>query len=401
MLILTLPTKALSLPEPALAYPEQYVQPPERPWKLRLLIFLLGGLVGLLILHILATYVQMNSFSPNSCPELIGSVDYTQAVHFHPQDQQMAAVQVANNLDGGAPAALVQVMTRDGENTRDIYVFGCSLQGQRPHLTQLFVQHGLAQGTAEITPDATLLTANMDTHLTPDKLPLLLPFQQNIYREYVWQRNHFVQRLFPGFYPVMSRFETDALQQSINQNKQQPVPWTDPLATAQQMSRDLLHWSGQIQARLLTATRTTARVELTHQQPYVMLEVTLQQFTQTGKGGLWSVTGAHTQGMLLTRSGTIDQPFLPSVTSPIQFSGLGALIDGRSTATLFDHTLMSPASATQVPLTVQFDGRYSGTVTYSQLASNQQGILLLQSLPKAANGQSEPGQILLTSLFLR
>ncbi len=332
-----------------------------------------------------------------TCANLLGSVDYTQAVGFRPANQQMAAIQMVNDLTGGQPAALVQVTTHNPQNTLDVYIFGCSLVYQQPHLLKLFSQQGLAQGNLEMTPAHTLITSSLDSSLPPNDIPFLQPLQQNIYHEYTWRADHFVQVLFPGFYPVASRVEAQALQQNFNNGQQ--LPWHDPLATAQQMAKDLLHWSSTPAAHLVSQTNGTAQVELTSRNPHLTLEVTLQQLIQPGSNGLWFVTDARTRGMLLTRAGSTSEAFPPTTSSPIHFSGTSALIDGHTSATLFDHTLTPVSQATNVPVSVRPNSTYSGTLTYSGLLRGQQGVILIESLPQTKNQGKEPGQLVLTSVI--
>ena len=121
---------------------------------------------------------------------------------------------MVNNLDNGAPAALVQVKNEGEQKPLDVYVFGCTMRQNQPHLTRLFSRQGLAQGTVEVTPDHTLLTESLDTSLSPDVIPFLQPLQQNVYHEYAWRMGKFVQIPYAGFYPVSSRVEAQELQQS-------------------------------------------------------------------------------------------------------------------------------------------------------------------------------------------
>src|SRR6266700_4196403 len=67
------------------------------------------------------------------------------------------------------------------------------------------------------------------------------PTQQSIYHEYVWQNGSFVQVEFPGLYPVNSRGAAEAIQGETNNG--QTFPWNDPLATAEQMAKDIFQWS--------------------------------------------------------------------------------------------------------------------------------------------------------------
>lgn len=322
------------------------------------------------------------------CMNLLNATDYTQLVHLQPTNQQMAAVQMLTDFTVGMPSALVQVTTPNQHDTLDVYIFGCSLAHSQPRVQQIFSQHGLVQGSVALTPEHTLLITALDTTLSPDDLALLQPLQENIYREYAWRAGHFVPVLFPAFYPVASRSEAQALQQSFNNGQQ--MPWHDPLATAQQMAKDLLQWSTPPSARLISQTGNVARVELTSQQPRMSIDVTLQQMIQPSGNGLWFVTDARTPGIALTCS--------PALTSPINLVGTSALTDGHTTATLFDHTLTPLSSTTNVPLTVQPNGAFAGTLTYSGLLAGQQGLLLIESVPTAQS--KEPGQLLLTSVIL-
>lgn len=366
--------------------------------KKRLLIALVGGLTLLCILPILLVCVLALKPQITTCGDLLRAADYPQVVHLQAPGQEMAAVQLVDNLAGASQAALVQVTNHMGPRTLDVYVFGCTMRRQRPQLTRLFTQQGLVQGTVELTPEHTLITKALDIRLSASLIPFLQPLQQNVYHEYAWQQNGFMQVPFPGFYPVTSRAEANALQQSADDG--QNMPWNDPVTTALQMSKDLLQWFPDPQAQVLSRTGDTAVISLTRQSPHVVLVITLKQLVQHDSAGLWFVTDARTRGMLLTNPGTLDQPLAISQSSPIHFSGASALLDGQTTATLFDHTLAPISQATDVPLQVRRDSSYTGTLSYANLASGQQGVLLIKSMPKAENFASESGQMLLTGVIL-
>jgi len=368
--------------------------------KVALLLALLGGVCALFIWHPGAS----SALSPfpqaaTTCPQLLSTADYPQIVHVQPPSQQMTAVQLVDGLTGNIPAALIQVANQDAQNSLDVYVFGCTLSSHQPRLTRLFTQQGLVQGAVMLTPDHRLILKTLDTRLVSGSVAFLQPLQQNIYHEYVWRQGSFVQVPFAGFYPVTSRVEAQALQQNANEGAN--LTWSDPLKTAQQMSKDLLHWSPAPQAQLLSQTGDTAVVELTHQDPHVVLQVTLKQLIQPNNStGLWFVTDARTRGMLLTQSGTLNQPLASSQSSPIHFSGGNALLDGQTSATLFDHTLTPVSQATNVPLAVHTDSSYNGTLTYAHLEGGQEGVLLVESLPTTANFNKETGQVILMPVLL-
>lgn len=368
-----------------------------RSLKIRLLLLLLGSLAIVGILHVFAVYAQSPASQPTTCAQLMGATNYPQVVKLQPDTQEMAAVQVVNSLDNGAPATLVQV-TNSTPQTLDVYLFGCLMQRGQPHLTQLFSRQGLVHGSATATARHTLLIQSQDTKILPDEVPFLQPLQQNIYHEYAWQRNGFVQVTYPAFYPVSSRAEAEGLQQSSNGG--QALPWNDPISTTLQMSKDILHWSPDPQAQLISHVENTAIVQLTQQSPRIVLMVTLKQLIQPGPNGLWFVTDARTKGMVVTRTGTLNQALPSPQVSPLQFGGANALVDGQTTATLFDHTMTPVDQATNVPVTVHADSSYSGSIPYTNLVSGQQAILLISSMPKPENLNKEAGQVLLTSVIL-
>jgi hypothetical protein len=367
--------------------------------KKRLLIMLVGSLALLCILPMLLIYMLTLKPQITTCGDLLRAADYPQVVHLQTPGQEMAAVQLVDHLAGASQAALVQVAHHMGPPTLDVYIFGCALRQQRPQLTRLFMQQGLVQGAVELTPEHTVITKALDTRLSANLIPFLQPLQQNVYHEYAWQQNSFVQVPFPGFYPVTSRAEANALQQSADDG--QNMPWNDPVTTALQMSKDLLQWFPDPQAQVLSRNGDTAVISLTRQSPHVVLVVTLKQLVRHDSAGLWFVTDARTRGMLLTNPGTLNQPLTITQRSPIHFSGASALLDGQTTATLFDHTLAPLSQATDVPLQVHPDSSYSGTLSYANLASGQQGVLLIKSMPKTENFASESGQMLLTGVLLR
>lgn len=364
----------------------------------RILTIVLAILASIVLAHIMLVARNPALIPPANCMTLVRLTDYTQVVHLQTQSQQMSAVEFVSGLDGGAPATLVQVTHNDAQNTLDTYVFGCVMHNQQPQLQTLFSQQGLAQGTVEVSQAQTLITGEVDTHLLAQNIAFLQPLQQNVYREYAWQNGNFTQVMFPGLYPVTSRAEAEALQQESNNG--QNMPWGDPLVTAQQMTKDLLQWAQTPTGTILENNGSTARVLLTSQSPHLALIVTLSRLVENDAKGLWFVTGAHTQGATLD---TVEQKLgIPTqpVTSPLTFAGTSLLTDGPATTTLFDHTLTPLAGANGVKLQVKRDGTYTGNLTYENIASGQQGVLAVESVPQPRNNQKELGQVLLVSLLL-
>jgi hypothetical protein len=359
----------------------------------RLLTVLCSIFTLVALLHFITVMHMSNAqSSPTTCQALLTGADYAAIVHLQTGRQQLQAVQFVSQLTGGQPSVLVQVADTGAQAKLDVYIFGCTLRNHTPALTTLLTQRGLVQGSASISAANTLLTAGLDTTQTAQASVIEQPLQQSIYREYAWRNGALVQIAFPGFYPVASRYEAEQLQQQANNG--QPLLWSDPLATAEQMAGDLLHWpTSGAQNRLLSNDGNTAQVQLVAQHPHARLIVTLQRLIQHDQQGLWFVTAARTQGITLDTS-HLNAP----IASPLSLQGSGALPDGQISVTLFDHTL-SPLPATNTStFSVDTSGHYSGTLSYPANLVNQQALLLIQSLPSAGN--QETGQILLTGVLL-
>lgn len=374
-----------------------------RPLALLLLTLVLVALAHLLIV----THQPPASASATAtnCAGLIRSTDYTQPVHLQAGSEQLSAVEFVSQLDGGQPASLAQVVHNDALHTLDVYVFGCSIRSKKPRLTTLFSQSGLTQGTVTISKANTLITGALDTTITADASAFLLPLQQNVYHEYAWKNGAFRRVAFPGLYPVTSRVEAEALQQDADSG--QTLTWNDPLATAEELSRDVFGWP-EIDARdiVLSNDGITAQVELFQSHPNMTVTVTLQRLLQHDNKGLWFVVAAHTSGVTLGLAGqqrtTLPQDISISTLlhSPVQLSGTSVLADGSTSTTLFDHTLTALTGATSIPLQVSADGTYTGSLNYTSIIAGQQGLLLIQSVPLTNNNQIENGQLLLIPILL-
>ncbi len=359
----------------------------------RLLTILCSIFLLIALLHfIIVMHIGNAQSVATTCQDLLRITDYSTVVHLQSNKQQMEAVQFVSQLTGGQPSVLVQISNTSTPSKLDAYVFGCTLRDHTPTLTTLFSQQGLLQGSASISGANTLIISEQDASLPAQAVAVEQPLQQNIYREYAWRNGSLVEVAFPGLYPVASRYEAEQLQQQANNG--QPLLWSDPLATAEQMAKDILQWpTTSSQDRILSNDGRTAQVQLVAQQPPVQLTVTLQRLIQHDNQGLWFVTGASTPNITLDKS-HLNVP----VASPITLRGSGALPDGQTSFTLFDHTLSPLPQKNTTNLSVDATGNYTGMLSYPANLANQQALLLIQSLPPADSQETE--QILLTSVLV-
>ena len=358
----------------------------------KLLTALLSILALIALVHFLIVMhtSNMQAASPTTCSHLIRNTDYTKYIQFDPSSQQVGAIQYVDQLLGGQPAALIQVM--DTQHTLDVYLYSCTMQQSTPTLTVLLKQQGLTQGTVSVSKANTLVLGEHDAALSQETTAVLQPMQQNLYQEYRWQHGVFTQISFPGLYPVTDRSEAETLQEQANNGES--LPWNDPQVTAEQMAKDILQWSsGGYQEQILNNDGTTAHILLEQKYPRMDVAVTLTRLLQKNTQGLWFVTSAQTQGITLEQS----QLSVP-VTSPLSLHGTTTTTDGQATATLFDHTLTMMSSLNNTTLSITSNGSYTGSILYTNNKQTEQGLLLIKNMPP--NKSSEAGQLLLTSIII-
>jgi len=362
---------------------------------------LLSLLAIIALLHLIAA-VHANTTSaapPSDCDTLLHSTDYTKFLQLTAGQQSLGALQQVNQLLGGQPAILVPVVSNSAQHTLDVYIYGCTILHHNPTLTLLFKQQGLLQGTFSISQANTLILSSADPTLASQEIMLMPPAQTNIYREYAWRQGHFVQVLFPSLYPVLSRGEAEALQQQEDGGQQ--LPWTDPLFTAQQMVKDLLHWSNSsVNDRVLDNDGITAHVELMQQQPNITLTVTLKRLIQANDSGLWFVTAAQSPNITLNIKQAQDNT-TPTITSPTTISGTitaGNTSGDTLSVTLFDHTLTPMSALLASNLSLHTDGSYTGQIVYTSNQPSQPGLLLVEATP--TRGSTAVGQLLLRDVII-
>ena len=364
-----------------------------------LLIFLLSILCMLALAHFIAiaqisTPGRVSATRMKNCTTLIRNTDYTKIVPLSVKTQQMEAIQFVDAVTGGQPTALIQVNSTGPQQKLDAYIYGCRQRSQQPTpiLTQLFKQQGIINGIINITQMHTLSVEQADNTLPTDSDTLLQPLQQNVFQEYAWRNNALSQVSFPGLYPVTSRSEAEALQDDANHG--QVLPWANPLTTATQMARDLFQWPVKlIHGVLRDSSGTEAHVILEEKGINIQIAVSLNRLIQSNDKGLWSVTSAQTPGI------SLDQTrFSLPLTSPISIQGTMNPTQGKITTTLFNHTLTAIQLTNHPDLYVDQNGQFSGTLAYTNIFSDQPGLLLVTAYPK--NPQEE-GYLFLTNMLLQ
>lgn len=360
----------------------------QRDRKPPLLTALLSILAFVALLHLLAVrHLSQINAAMQTCPGIIRHTDYTQIVPFQPITQNLLPVELTEQLTPGTPSVLVQVRNKDAPHLLDVYVYGCTasqalLPGfSLPALSLLFKQQSLSEGSASVSPEHTLLISQLDTSLSEDAQILAQPLQQDVNSEYRWRDNAFTQILFPGLYPVISRVEAQELQEEADNGH--ALTWSNPLETARMLARDIFQWPDKaIQANLQENNTTEAHVLLTLNGSHEAVHVRLNRLIEQSDRGLWFVTHAQSGEI------AIETP-LPglSTSSPLVLAGRTGERGKEVQISLFGHMLTRLPTLNAQRIPVQVDGTFKGSLIFSNPASTQPGLLLVQQL---SHGPKEP-----------
>ncbi|HTI15929.1 MAG TPA: hypothetical protein VL461_15405 [Dictyobacter sp.] len=353
-----------------------------------LLTILIICLSAAAILRLLLIMHTTNSITitESRCQKLIHNTDYTQVIPFRSQSQTIDAIQFTDDLTEGQPSALIQLRDDGPQQRLDVYLYGCALHKQQPTLQLLLKRQGLIEGSVSITQAHTLSIGQQDPTLPDSSSDLLLPLQQDIYREYSWRNNMLQQTLFPGLYPVSSRSEAEALQDQANNGE--AAQWTDPLSTARQMAHDLLALTAP---QLILKEHNTQTAHVLLKQKQLTITVTLTRLLQQDKKGIWFVTAAQTAGIQ-----AVHQTIRTTSQAQLQLTGTINPDTRQIYITLFDHTLTPIRLHGKPQITVGNRGIFNSNIPFINKLSDQPGLALLQTTTHHQNSD----QIYLTKVLL-
>lgn len=361
--------------------------------KPRPLFALLAILSILLLLHLIAiTHAAYPSTAIRTCSEAIRYYDYQDKIPIASKQQTLQDVQLISEVTAGQPSALVTVLEGDLPSRMSVYVYGCTMQRQQPHVEILLKRQHLLQGSAAVTRANTLSISMLDTKSLSELRTPSQTLPKNIYCEYAWKNGQFIQVSFPGFYPVMSRTEAEVLQEQFDTG--QLLSWVDPLLTTSRMAQELFHWANNnMQVTMQNNDGITAHVLLIQKVPHTEVMVTLQRLIRHDSSGLWFVTQAQSNSLTLDTS-----PANSLVTSPLPLTVGSSLNGGTITIALLNHALrLIPISFRSNPASsAQTAGIVSGTLSFTAVVPDQPGLLLLTRLAP----DQQAGQLLLRNFIL-
>jgi hypothetical protein len=231
----------------------------------------------------------------------------------------LQAMVVAHEIVGGGPLF------------RSVFVFD-NILADRPML--LFSVKHLLLGDAQISGYSTIMTAEVDLNSSINKGKTYALLTPDLYREFQWsaQAGTFVQVVFPGFYPDLTRWQAEVDQVAVSQGN---VIWKlDAVKVTQ-------HWNliGGT-AKLVKGGGShdlTAIVNVTFPSPGSPTSIPVTQVTlnrlEGNPTGIWEITAVESNGLFIytPKSGT-------TISSPVTVTGYGPQFESQvGTVYILDH----------------------------------------------------------------
>lgn len=269
--------------------------------------------------------MQNQNSSTLICPGVVRTNGYwNKLLHTQHGINAVESVTCASMKGDGTPQALVLVRNDGTGHILNLYVYD-GLGNAAPQ--QIFTVEALYKGSARISPYNTIITGEADTLSAGNRNKPNIGILPDVYREFKWSAyNHaFVQTIFPGLFPDLTRFQAEADQEQVNQGHQ---PWKlDAVQTAQALINGISGPStaGQPVASIISGggkhdVGAVVKVKSTHPgSSWVHVNMTR---LEGNTNNIWIVIKVQTDGL------SIDTPAaLTQLSSPVKVIGQGVAFE--------------------------------------------------------------------------
>jgi hypothetical protein len=320
---------------------------------------------------------------PVSCPLAIQQAGYWDPIIGIDKNISSVGTVSCANLKGDPSLQALVPVYYPASHTVDVYVYD-NITGAHP--VQLFKLPGLNRGSTMISGTSTVLTAQVDpnssinTGKTGDQLTV------DLFREFQWdgKAGSFVQIVFPGFYPDLTRWQAEADQYAVE--LQQDAWKLDAMKTAEHFAAQFLPTGPNNQpARLITLVSgggthdLTAQVNVsfTNGPNFVRTTRLTLKRLEGNVSGIWEVTAVQADWMYISSPKSAPATQL---TSPVTVSGYGPQFESQvGTVYILDHLYNTIGSGYGMGTAGFGDGPFSVDVSYisSFKAGAQEGIVEL------------------------
>ena len=275
---------------------------------------------------------------------------------------KVESVSFANVIGNPSLQALVTVRHSDANNTLDVYVFN-NITSKNP--TQIFKLDGLIKGEAKISYYNSIMTAEVNPNSTANTGQSVSQMTPDIYREFAWVNGSMTQVAFPGIFPVMTRYQAELDQASVNTGHDS---WKyDPAAVAKALEVQFFNWQRTVTTKVLSGggpndVYATVRVQeapIQNAQPTIV--VTLSRL-EGNTHNMWVAIGVTDSSTLTLKNITARQ----SISSPVTLEGTGAAFESQiGQAVIYDQAYANIGQATVHANTGAGTGSYTTKVSYN------------------------------------
>ena len=303
------------------------------------------------------------TWGPQKGPASVSSPTYWERIlGTRGANGKVESVSFANVMGNATLQALVTVRHSDSNRTLDVYVFD---QITSQHPVQIFHLSGLIKGEAKISYYNSILTGEVNRNSTPD-----------LYREFAWHNGSMTQVAFPGFYPVMTRYEAEVAQAQVNAGQE---AWrNNPVAVSEGLLQSAGFLTSAMSTKVLKGGGPNDLYAIVQVQEYPIENVqptavvTLSRL-ESNTRNMWVVIGVADSATLTLKNIAPGQV----IHTPVTLQGTGSAFNGViGWAFVTDHTYNSIGEAQMVGSKSDGEGTYTTTFTYgSSFHGIQEGMV--------------------------
>lgn len=322
---------------------------------------------------------------PLPCPAAVRDASYWNQFVSVPPDIEVADSVSCGNLLG-KPSLQAVVVTREivggGPVFRSVFVFD-KITDPKPQL--LFKITHLLHGNAQISGYSTIMTAEADNKSSINTGKREADLTVDLFREFAWNAGTgtFVQVVFPGIFPDLTRYQAEADQGNVSQGHD---TWkNDAAQTAQRMAAQMLQWSS-MQTKVLSggsAQDVDAVVQVQHLAGIgkPSMTVTLSRL-EGDTHNIWMVIGVQSD---LTITSPANKALL---NSPVTVKGSGNAFEGQvGILRIQDHLYNEIGKVEAHGIDGMGPTTFTATLPYrATFSGTQEGLLTLYSY-SAADGK--------------
>ncbi len=269
-------------------------------------------------------------FGPQSCPGAVANPAHWNPIVGVHGGQKVESVRCGNLLNNPSLQALVTVRNPGSSRLLDVYVYTYITNA---HPTRLFKLQGLYRGEAQISKYNTVITAQVDLNSSTNKGKPPAKLTLDLFREFrgLDTAGTFVQVVFPGMFPDLTRWQAEADQARVNHGQD---TWKlDAVQTAKHFAAMFLKTSATTTATLVSGGGRydlDARVNLAFPSPGGggpprITQLTLSRL-EGNAGGIWEVTAVVADWMFISspQSGLNTR-----ISSPVTVTGFGPQFEAQ------------------------------------------------------------------------